>query len=362
MYETITIKKRCSDNTEVEVSNLENKQPVESSSAKSCSPSPVSPQVQPQAADTVNDSVAVPASLLGMRRGLNSRLEATAASSVKTRMQKLAEQRRRWDNDDMTDDIPESSLFSPMPSEEKAASPPKPPLSNASAAPVGRRGRLANLAATICSWEDDVNHSFAKQNSAQEQPGTTCLSKFSSASGASARINSSSVKQEATCCSQRDGDASLNKAPSSSADDASLVNASISSSVKPTSSPVKSTTSITDAKSCEGQNPELPKTPISPLKTEVSKPIVKSTLPQTVPSKGELNREICLQSQSKDKSTTPGGAGIKPFLERFGERCQEHSKESPARSTPHRTPLLLQIQRPSKKDYSSKTHLHLLPI
>lgn len=118
-----------------------------------------------------------------------------------------------------------------MPSEEKAASPPKPPLSNASAAPVGRRGRLANLAATICSWEDDVNHSFAKQNSAQEQPGTTCLSKFSSASGASARINSSSVKQEATCCSQRDGDASLNKAPSSSADDASLVNASISSSV-----------------------------------------------------------------------------------------------------------------------------------
>ncbi|XP_063523461.1 anillin isoform X6 [Pongo pygmaeus] len=353
-------KKHCSDNTEVEVSNLENKQPVESTSAKSCSPSPVS-QVQPQAADTVSDSVAVPASLLGMRRGLNSRLEATAASSVKTRMQKLAEQRRRWDNDDTTDDIPESSLFSPMPSEEKAASPPKPLLSNASATPVGRRGRLANLAATICSWEDDVNHSFAKQNSVQEQPGTTCLSKFSSASGASARINSSSVKQEATFCSQRDGDASLNKAPSSSADDASLVNASISSSVKAASSPVKSTTSITDAKSCEGQNPELlPKTPISPLKTGVSKPIVKSTLSQTVPSKGELSREICLQSQSKDKSTTPGGTGIKPFLERFGERCQEHSKESPARSTPHRTPIITPNtkaiqERLFKQDTSSST-------
>ncbi|XP_030651572.1 anillin isoform X1 [Nomascus leucogenys] len=248
-----------------------------------------------------------------------------------------------------------------MPSEEKAASPPKPPLSNASATPVGRRGRLANLAATICSWEDDVNHSFAKQNSVQEQPGTACLSKFSSASGASARINSSSVKQEATFCSQRDCDASLNKAPSSSADDASLVNASISSSVKATSSPVKSTTSITDAKSCERQNPELlPKTPISPLKTGVSKPIVKSTLSQTVPSKGELNREICLQSQSKDKSTTPGGAGIKPFLERFGERCQEHSKESPARSTPHRTPIITPNtkaiqERLFKQDTSSST-------
>ncbi|KAL2777153.1 anillin isoform 2 [Daubentonia madagascariensis] len=334
-------KKCCSDNAEVEVSNLENKQPVESTSTKSCSPSPVSPQVQPQAANAVSDSTAVPPSLLGMRRGLNSRLEATAASSVKTRMQKLAEQRRHWDNNDMTDDTPENSLFSPMPSEEKPASPPKPTLSDASATPVGRRARLANLAATICSWEDDVNHSSAKQNSVQEQPGTTCLSKFSSASGASARINSSSVKQEATCCSQRDGDASLNKASSSSAADTSLVNASISSSVKATSSPVKSTTSITDAKTCEVQNPEqLQKTPGSPLKTEVSKTTVKSTVSQTVRSKEELNREICLQSQSKDKSTTPGGAGIKPFLERFGERCQEHSKESPARSTPHRTPVI----------------------
>uniref|UniRef100_A0A8C8ZIM5 Anillin n=1 Tax=Prolemur simus TaxID=1328070 RepID=A0A8C8ZIM5_PROSS len=333
-------KKRCSDNADVEVSNLENKQPVESTSTKSCSPSPVSPQVEPQAADAVSDSAAAPTSLLGARRGLNSRLEATAASSVKTRMQKLAEQRRHWDNNDMTDDTPESSLFSPVPSEEKAASPPKPTLSDASATPVGRKARLANLAATICSWEDDVNHSSAKQNSVQEQPGTTCLSKFSSASGASARINSSSVKQEATCCSQRDGDASLNKASSSSAADASLVNASISSSVKGTSSPVKSTTSITDAKNCEAENPELPqKTPGSPLKTELLKPVVKSTVSQTVRSK-ELNREICLQSQSKDKSTTPGGTGIKPFLERFGERCQDHSKESPARNTPHRTPII----------------------
>nr|XP_020145493.1 anillin isoform X2 [Microcebus murinus] len=332
-------KKRCSDNAEVEVSNLENKQPVESTSTKSCSPSPGSPQVEPQAADGVSDSAAAPA-LQGIRRGLNSRLEATAASSVKTRMQKLAEQRRHWDNNDMTDDTSESSLFSPMPSEEKAASPPKPTLSDASATPVGRKARLANLAATICSWEDDVNHSSAKQNSVQEQPGTTCLSKFSSASGASARINSSSVKQEATCCSQRDGDASLNKASSSSVANASLVNASISSSVKGTSSPVKSTISITDAKNCEVENPKLlQKTASSPLKTEVLKPIVKSPVSQTVRSK-ELNREICLQSQPKDKSTTPGGAGIKPFLERFGERCQDHSKESPARSTPHRTPII----------------------
>ncbi|EPY75840.1 actin-binding protein anillin-like protein [Camelus ferus] len=176
---------------------------------------------QPQAPAPVSDSTAAPAALLGVRRGLNSGSEATAASSVKARMQKLAEQRRYWDNEDVT-----------VPSEEKAASHPKPALSDASATPVGRRGRLANLAATICSWEDDVKSSSAKQSSVQEQPGTTCLSKFSSASGASARINSSSVEQEATCCSQRDGQASLNKAPSSSAVDASLINVATSSSVE----------------------------------------------------------------------------------------------------------------------------------
>ncbi|XP_026957982.1 anillin isoform X2 [Sagmatias obliquidens] len=356
-------KKRCSDNTEVEVSNLENEKPVESASAKPCSPSPMSPQAQPQAPAGVSDCVATPASLLGVRRGLNSRLEGTAASSVKTRMQKLAEQRRHWDNDDVTDDIHESSPISAMPSE--ATSPPKPSLSDASATPVGRKGRLANLAATICSWEDDVKNSSAKQNSVQEQPGTTCLSKFSSASGASARINSSSVKQEATCCSQRDGDASLNKASSSSAVGASLINVAISSSGKATSSPVKSsTTSIASAKNCEVQNPELlQKTSVSPLKTEVSKSTERSPVSRTVRPKEELNREICLQSQPKNKSTTPGGAGIKPFLERFGERCQEHSKESPARSTPHRTPIITPntkaIQERLFKQNASSSTTHL---
>ncbi|XP_024624662.1 anillin isoform X3 [Neophocaena asiaeorientalis asiaeorientalis] len=359
-------KKRCSDNTEVEVSNLENEKPVESASAKPCSPSPMSPQAQPQGPQApagVSDSVAAPASLLGVRRGLNSRLEGTAASSVKTRMQKLAEQRRHWDNDDVTDDTHESSPISAMPSE--ATSPPKPSLSDASATPVGRKGRLANLAATICSWEDDVKNSSAKQNSVQEQPGTTCLSKFSSASGASARINSSSVKQEATCCSQRDGDASLNKASSSSAVGASLINVAISSSGKATSSPVKSsTTSITSAKNCEVQNPELlQKTSVSPLKTEVSKSTERSPVSRTVRPKEELNREICLQSQPKNKSTTPGGAGIKPFLERFGERCQEHSKESPARSTPHRSPIITPntkaIQERLFKQNASSSTTHL---
>ncbi|XP_004676914.1 PREDICTED: actin-binding protein anillin [Condylura cristata] len=352
-------KKRCSDNTEVEVCNLENKQPVESVSAKSSSPS-LKSQGQPQEPSV---PISDPASQLEGRRGLNSAQETTSASSVKTRMQKLAEQRRHWDNDDITDDKSDNTVNSPVPSEGKTSSPPRPPLSEASATPVGRRGRLANLAATICSWEDDVNYSSAKQNSVQEQPGTTCLSKFSSASVASAGINSSSVKQEATCCSQKDGDASLNKAPSSSVVGAALTNVVASSSAK-TTSPVKSSTpSITKAKSCDVQNPELlQKVPVSPLKTEISKPVEKSAVSQTVQPKKELKRDICLQSQPKDKSTASGGAGIKPFLERFGERCQEH-KESPARSTPHKTPIITPntkaIQERLFKQNASSSTTHL---
>lgn len=77
---------------------------------------------------------------------------------------------------------------------------------------------------------------------------------------------------------------------------------------KATSSPVKSsTTSISSAKNCKVQNPELlQKTSASPLKTEVSKPVEQSAVSRTVPSKEELNREIRLQSQPKDKSATPG--------------------------------------------------------
>ncbi|XP_023606798.1 anillin isoform X3 [Myotis lucifugus] len=355
-------KKRCSDNTEEEVSNLENAQPVESASAKPCSPSPVSPQAQPRAPAPASDSPpATQASLLGLQRAPNARPEASAASSVKTRMQKLAAQRRHWDNDEVTDDTPESSLIPAMPAEDKAASPPKP--AEALATPVGRRGRLANLAAIICSWEDDVSLSSAKQNSAPGQPGTTCLSKASSASGASAGINGRSVAQEAACCSPRGGHASLSKAPASRAAAASLPTGAVSSAAKAASSPVKASISVTNAKNCEVRKPErLQKTPASPLKTEVSKPIGKSAESQTVRPKEEVNRETCLQSHSKDKSTTPG-AGVKPFLERFGERCLERSKDSPTRSTPHRTPVVtpntkaIQERLLKQNTSSSTTHV-----
>ncbi|XP_035866300.1 anillin [Phyllostomus discolor] len=336
-------KKRCSDNTEVEVSNVENEQPVEPAPAGPCSPSPVSPQARPQAPAPASGSPpATQASLLGPRRGPDAGPEATAGSSVKTRMQRLAAQRRHWaeqeDGTGTNGDVPGSPLTAAAPAEDKAASPPRP--SEASATPIGRRGRLANLAAAICSWEDDVSRSSAKQSSAQGQPGTTCLPTASSASGASAGLNSRSVKQEATCCSPRDGHASRSRGPAWRAEGAPLIRVAASSSVK-APSPVKSAAPIPDARSREVQSPERrEKAPARPLDTEVLRPVERSAVPPTVPPGEALSREGRLQPPLKDKSTTPVGAGVKPFLERFGERCRERSGESPARHAPHRAPVV----------------------
>lgn len=75
---------------------------------------------------------------------------------------------------------------------------------------------------------------------------------------------------------------------------------------KATSSPVKSAALTPSTKSCEAQIPEILHRSLSPLKTEALKPREKAPLPQTVQSKEEANRDICLQSQPRDKPATPG--------------------------------------------------------
>lgn len=90
-------KKRCSDKIEVGAPDLENTEPIDV--AKPCFPMPAPRQAKPPAPAAISESVAAPAALLSADRGLNSGSEASAASSVKTRMQRLAEQRRHWDSD-----------------------------------------------------------------------------------------------------------------------------------------------------------------------------------------------------------------------------------------------------------------------
>uniref|UniRef100_A0A8C5U8V1 Anillin n=1 Tax=Malurus cyaneus samueli TaxID=2593467 RepID=A0A8C5U8V1_9PASS len=304
-------KRLCPDDTETQASCSENVQPVPSSST-----SHDTPQMSSESHETASNSASLVQPLEKVKP--NAKSETPAALSVKTRMQKLAEQRRCWDSEDPSECVP----LSPLQSKDLSVSPPK-QTSNAlaSGTPIGRRGRLANLAATIGSWEDDLSHPSAKQNNAQEQPGTTCLSKLSTTSGASARINSSSVKQEAASCSQR------------------LVEASID---KPDTNNFLTQSSRVIVPCSKESEIQLPKeNPSSPQKTEERTQTAKSALPPPVQSKAEPVKGTHVQLEPKGKPTTPGGSGIKPFLERFGERCQERSTRSPATNTPGcRTPIV----------------------
>ncbi|KAH0627182.1 hypothetical protein JD844_002643 [Phrynosoma platyrhinos] len=262
-------KRRCSDNVEVPVSNSENACPINPSSINDVPPEVIpTPQLVASPIKTEEQDP---------KTGLAS------VTSVKTRMQKLAEQRRCWDSADT---------------------------------PIGRRGRLANLAATIGSWENDLSHPSAKQNNTQEQPGTTCLSKLSTTSGASARINSGSVKQDAASCSQKAVESSVNKS-------------AISGILGPNSSGTKNS-GVT--------NSNYKETELSHEKA--IKPSLKPPLSQQPLAKNERFKGTQVQLDYKDKPTTPGGSGIKPFLERFGERCQAHSTQSPVIVGGHRTPII----------------------
>uniref|UniRef100_A0A8C4W3U0 Anillin n=1 Tax=Gopherus evgoodei TaxID=1825980 RepID=A0A8C4W3U0_9SAUR len=301
-------KRLCPDSMEVPVSSSENRQPVNSTSMKHL---PTEMAEQPQATTKNRAPSVQPVPLLVEKEEQNLKSEVPVALTVKTRMQKLAQQRRCWDDNDPS----ESSPLPPLLSKEQAVSPPKQP-SLASDTPVGRKGRLANLAATIGSWENDLSHPSAKRNNTQEQPGTTCLSKLSTTSEASARINSGSVKQEAASCSQRAVEVSVNKSGPNY---------------------LAKSSRVTSPSPKEPEVPQLLKKLCSPQKTEELKPI----LAQPVQSKEEPIKRTHVQLEHKDKPTTPGGSGIKPFLERFGERLQEHNTQSPTTTTTgYRTPII----------------------
>lgn len=77
--------------------------------------------------------------------------------------------------------------------------------------PVGRRGRFANLAATINSWDDDMSHPIIKHNKSSGQPGTACLPVSSATNKAPPTIDSSCTNQQAVISTQRPPENTVNK-------------------------------------------------------------------------------------------------------------------------------------------------------
>ncbi|XP_078395451.1 anillin isoform X2 [Cetorhinus maximus] len=296
-------KRRCSDKMETPVPGAENKEPE----------TPVfTPVAQPPPSQCVG--------LTGIQEEQRVNQSTHPITSVKNRMESLVEQRRQWDSDGNEIDLPVSSVHSWKP----ASPPPQQRVSTVeSKTPAERRRRFANLAATISSWDDDLSQPTIKQNKPPGQPGTACLSVSSTANRAVATDDSSSVKQ-ATTSLQRQVESTVNKSAFTVSQGAVRLPEELSpKKTEELKSPVPERTLAEE------------KVQPNPKKTE-SKPLpAKGTFAQHQTQPGDQQtKALTAQVQPRDNLATPGGTGAKSFLERFGERCQQHVVSSPAPSTP----------------------------
>ncbi|XP_077347788.1 anillin isoform X2 [Lithobates pipiens] len=337
-------KRRCSD--ENKILGAENKQPKSPEIAKSTQPEIVAhPQVRPT-------EQTPPRTIVTSKEEPKLHSEDHGAPSVRSRMQRLADQRRYWDNDGS----PPSSPPISNPPKEILPSPPKTQTSIVNPeTPMGRRGRLANLAATIGSCEDDLSHPSVKPNNTQEKPGTACLSKVSAASSASSSINSHTVRQEAL--SQKPKEESVKKAtlPStlvSTRSESKLSSATVANTIVNDAPKDKVTNSVpSKLKERNEQSAQIEKSLSANISTpqRAERPTSKIFTTFQATPREEFSRTTPVGQ--KDKTVTPGGPGVKSFLERFGEKCQERT---PVNTTPGNSALKSSVVTPTTKSIQER--------
>ncbi|KAM4630453.1 anillin [Polymixia lowei] len=281
------------------------------------------------------------------------------ATGVKSRLQRLAEQRQYWDNEDTSDTA--QSYAPPSPVKRQVDIPPISAPTASSGVPLGRKGRLANLAATIGSWEEDLSYSAACKDNAQGQPGTACVPK--------SVCREAAVAAGTKPCTADRGLASQtasSKPMSSSNQQSVYVPAKSSKVVLPSPQKVDSlvarpavqagrglTSSLASPQKSSNQGAAYLSSPQkagpsstapvsqSPLKNQaLSRAVDFASSPKKpdLPTKPTTSGPSVLQSRekfaTKDSATplqqkaTTGTPGVKSFLERFGEKCQERSSQS----------------------------------
>uniref|UniRef100_A0A667ZXW7 Anillin n=1 Tax=Myripristis murdjan TaxID=586833 RepID=A0A667ZXW7_9TELE len=284
-----------------------------------------------------------------------------SAPGMKSRLQRLAEQRQYWDNEDVVPNCAPPSPLKRQFDDPTAAS----STASSSEAPLGRRGRLANLAATIGSWEDDLSHPGPRKDNAQGKAGTACVPKLQQVyiqlqSGRfTAELPFQAVYSPVK--SSREVLSNPQKAELPAAKPA----ASQKSSHQGTSylsSPQKAGFS--------GSAP-LPQSPLKNQALSRGLDITSSPKKPNLPAKPATSAPSDLQNKdkftTKDSSTplqqkvTTGTPGVKSFLERFGEKCQERTNQSsPAGGatqgkTPTVTPNTRLVQERLRAAQAAKT-------
>ncbi|XP_051727625.1 anillin isoform X3 [Ctenopharyngodon idella] len=281
-------------------------------------------------------------------------------TNMRSRLQRLAEQRHYWDSEGTSETVPESVVLSPLKS-QKVDLPPATPTN--SELPVGRKGRLANLAATIGSWEDDLAHPPTRRDNTQTKPGTTSVRPpVSTVSSNSERL------QSARPAAHKSVDSGQQPTVYSPVKSTRLVPPSpqktelpqprlAQAGPSPVSSPVKTYSSTQPSSPLKS----LTASPSSPCRGYISQSPLKNQGPSKLNSGAALNSspakpiltpkpsstaDAAVVPQGRErftKDTTPlqhrgpagTSGGVKSFLERFGERCQERNSPSTLGSQGH---------------------------
>ncbi|XP_030597732.1 anillin isoform X2 [Archocentrus centrarchus] len=263
------------------------------------------------------------------------------AGGMKSRLQKLAEERKGWDTystcDTPSDCIPVSMLKRPAATH-----------SVPSETGLGRRGRLANLAATIGSWEDDLSHAKIPKEKPKEKPATSSVPRFTvrgvaSSTKPNASVTTSTVSSKSTGSSKQ-----VVYSPVKSSQ---VLLSSFQKADTPASKYIRD--SVSSPQKCSDQDGTISSIP---EKTSIQETALPSThqkarfSPMSVPQNPLKNQahfrglnvscrpqkpELCAKLSSsallgpKEKATA-GAPGVKSFLKCFEERCQEHSQSSDA--------------------------------
>ncbi|XP_056153918.1 anillin [Lampris incognitus] len=302
------------------------------------------------------DKEVVPAGpALQKKREEPEEVPTPAATGIKNRMQRLVQQRQYWDNQDITDADQNCALLSPM--KHQVDIPPAAVPTLSSETRLGRKGRLANLAATISSWEDDLSHVNIQKDNQQKQPVTTCGLKSASKvavgpqpCGADQVLSSQTASSKSISSTNQQSIYSPVKSskvilPSPQKIDTPVAKPEVETvrELSSTASPQKSSegTAYPSSPHKAGSS-SVPPTSQSPLRNKAPSKglaLVSSPKKPDLPVKPAMSGPSVLKNRenfvTKDHSTplqskaTPGApAGVKSFLERFGERCQERSNHS----------------------------------
>ncbi|KAM9824829.1 anillin [Neosynchiropus ocellatus] len=290
---------------------------------------------------------------------------SSSVKGMKSRLQRLAEQRKCWDGIDDPEEVPDDTPLSLL--KRQADVTPAPPSTNV---PVGRRGRLANLAATIGSWEDDLSHANAPR---ENRKGNSAPS--------SSRINNMGPHSKPAEHSAADYK-STNKVEDSAAKSNKVTlprpqqtcGTTLGTSREALPSPQKNTN---HRMACVSTPPKtkLQTAVCSPgpsLSTHIPKGpmanVVSANVPMNSPT---LTSEICQGATAAENSVVRESAPVKSpvvrsVLERFGERYQDRVYQgSPAAgslqakslaSTPSAAPNSRLVQNRLKAIQGTQTH------